>query len=71
MKLLYTGANRQKQEYPHNFVSVREALYVAANTGYILDSLELHITADTDKKIAETKPAKKTQEGADGKDKAL
>lgn len=66
MKLSYTDANGQKQTYPHEFVSVREALYVAANTGYILDSAELHITAET-----KTKAAKKPDEASDGENKTL
>jgi hypothetical protein len=56
MKLSYTDANGQKQVYPHDFISVREAIYIAANTGYILDAKELHISCDMDVK----KPVKNT-----------
>jgi hypothetical protein len=71
MKLSYTDTSGQKQTYPHDFVSVREALHVAANTGYILDSKELRITAEAVKKDAGQKAAQKQKEAADGKDETL
>jgi hypothetical protein len=58
MKLSYTDGNGKRLVYPHEFASVREALHVAANTGYILDAKELHIAADTPEKKAAGKPAK-------------
>jgi hypothetical protein len=64
MKLSYTDINGRKQVYPHEFASVREALHVAANTGYILDAKELHI-ADAPEKKGAGKPPKGTV-GADG-----
>jgi hypothetical protein len=79
MKLSYTDDCGQKQTYPHDFASVREAVYVAANTGYILDSKELHITAEAAaeaaaeavKKPAKPKAAENPEEAADGKDETL
>jgi hypothetical protein len=68
MKLTYTDKDGRKQVYPHDFVSVREALHIAANTGYILDCAELHITKEAAK---ETAAPDKKKEAADGKDKAV
>jgi hypothetical protein len=62
MKLSYTDGNGKKLVYPHEFSSVREALHVAANTGYILDAKELHIA---DEVTGKKGPGKQPKEGGE------